>query len=177
LGANNTSINLKINETIELPAISGMDIIVQAPETTQQKTSFIVANAVVTPWETENTLYIPVRLFNPSPIPLTIRKNTNVAQLNQLDDISINSVDVQCGNNDDPPLTVCSHTRQVLWDMVEQSNVNVSEPQQQQLYSLLLDVFATNNSTLGRTSLLQHTIQTGDSPPVHQHTRTIPHYQ
>ena len=190
-GANSTSINLRINETIELPAMSGMDIIVQAPafstrehdwlvEATQQETSFIVANAVVTPWESENTLDIPVRLVNPSSLPLTIRKHTNVAQLNQLDNISINAVDVQCGNNDDPPLTVCPHTQQVLWDMVEQSDVNLSESQKQQLYSLLLgysDVFAANNSNLGRASLLQHTIHTGDSPPIRQHTRRIPHYQ
>jgi len=105
---------------------------------------------------------------NPSPLPLTIRKNTNVAQLDQFDDISINAVDVQCGNNDDPPLTVCPHTQQVLWDVDEQCDVNLSEPQQQQqqLYSLLLgysDVFVTNSSYLGRTTLLQHTIKTEDS--------------
>ena len=191
LNANSTSINLRINETIELPAMSGIDIIVHVPafntrkqdwlvEATQQETSFIVANAVVTPWEFENTLNIPVRLVNPSPVPVTIRKNTNVAQLNQLDSISINGVDVQCGSNDDPPLNVCPHTQQVLWDMVEQSDVNLSESQQQQLYSLLLGysgVFATNNSNLGRASLLQHTIHTGDSLPIRQHTRRIPHYQ
>ena len=67
LSANSTSINLRINETIELPAMSGMDIIIQAPvfsireqdrlvEATQQETSFIMANAVVTPRESENTL-------------------------------------------------------------------------------------------------------------------------
>ena len=64
-----------------------MDIIVQAPvfstreqdrlvEATQQETSFIMANAVVTPWESENTLNIPVRLVDPSPLPITIKKNT-----------------------------------------------------------------------------------------------------
>ena len=180
LNANSTSVNLRINETIELPTMSGIDIIVHVPafstreqdwlvEATQQETSFIVANAVVTPWEIENTLNIPVRLVNLSPLPITIRKNTNVAQLNQLDSISINGVDVQCGTNDDPPLTVCPYTQQVLWDMVEQSDVNLSESQQQQLYSLLLGysgVFATNNSNLGRASLLQHTIHTGDSLPI-----------
>jgi len=70
-----------------------------------------------------------------------------------LDDISINTVDVQCGNNDDPPLTVCPHTQEALWDMVEQSDVNLSKSQQQQLYSSYSDVFATNSSNLGRTSL------------------------
>jgi len=76
--------------------------------------------------------------------------------------------------------TVCPHTQEVLWDMVEQNDVNLSKPQQQQLYSLLLgysDVFAASSSILGRTSLLQHTIQTGDSSPVCQHTRRIPHCQ
>jgi len=53
------NVNLKINETIELPAMSGVDIIVQAPpfittqqywlvEATQQETRFILANPVVT---------------------------------------------------------------------------------------------------------------------------------
>ena len=94
--------------------------------------------------------------------------------------MSINAVDVQCGNNDDPPLTVCPHTQQVLRDMVEKSDVNLSVSQKQQLYSLLLgysNVFAANNSNLGRASLLQHTIHTGDSLPICQHTRRIPHYQ
>ena len=77
-----------------------MEIIVQAPslnvteqywlvEATQQETSFIVANAVVTPWKSENSFNIPVRLVNPSPIPVTIRKDTNVAQLNQLHNNSV----------------------------------------------------------------------------------------
>ena len=64
--------------------------------------------------------------------------------------------------------------------MIERSYVNLSKSQQQQLYSLLLgysDVFATNDSNLGRATTLQHTIQTEDSPPIRQRTRRIPHYQ
>ena len=165
LGIN--SINLKINDTIQLPAMSGMDIIVQAPplnvierywlaEATQQETSFIVANTVVTPWKSEN-FNIPVRLVNLSPIPVTIRKDTNVPQLNQLDNNSIvNTIKVQSSSVDDPPPTVLSHTEQVLWDMVEQSDVNLSDSQQQQLYTLLLgysDIFVTKDSNLGRATM------------------------
>ena len=142
--------------------MSGIDIIVQAPplnvteqywlvKVTQQETSFIVANAVVTPWKSENSLNIPVRLVNPLPIPVTIRKDTNVAQLNQLDNNSVvNTVKAQSNNVDDPPPTVSPHTEQVLWDMVEQSDVNLSDSQQQQLYTLLLgysDIFATKTAT------------------------------
>ena len=64
--------------------------------------------------------------------------------------------------------------------MVEQSDVNLSDSQQQQLYTLLLrysDIFATKDSNLGRATMLQHTIKTGDSPPIRQHSRRIPHYQ
>ena len=64
--------------------------------------------------------------------------------------------------------------------MVEQSDVNLSDSQQQQLYTLLLgysDIFATEDSNLGRATMLQHTIQTGDNPPIRQHTRRLPHYQ
>ena len=187
MGVNN--INLKINETIELPAMSGMDIIIQVPpftvtgqdwlvEATQQETSFIVANAVVVP---DNTFNIPVRLVNPSSLPVIIRKNTNVAQLNQLDNNSVvGSVNVQSDSFDDLPHTISSHTEQVLWEMVEQSDVNLSDSQQQQLYTLLLgysDVFATKDSNLGRATMLQHTIQTGDNSPIRQHTRRLPHYQ
>ena len=169
-----------------------MDIIVQAPplnvtaqywlvEATQQETSFIVANTVMTPWKSKNSFNIPVKLVNPSPIPVTIRKDTNVAQLNQLDKNSVvNTVKAQSNNVDDPPSTVSSHTEQVLWDMVEQSDINLSDSQQQQLYTLLLgysDIFTTKDSNLGRATMLQHIIQTGDSPPIRQHTRRIPHYQ
>ena len=64
--------------------------------------------------------------------------------------------------------------------MVEQSDVNLSDAQQQQLYNLLLaysDVFAIIDNDFGRTTVLKHTIQTGDSAPIRQHTRRIPHYQ
>ena len=122
--------------------------------------------------------------MNPSPLPVTIRKDTNVTQLNQLDNNSVaNTVKAQSNNVDDPLPTVSSHTEQVLWDMVERSDVNLSDSQQQQqqqLYTLLLrysDIFATKDSNLGRATMLQHTIQTGDSPPIRQHTRRIPHYQ
>ena len=87
-----------------------------------------MANAVVTPWKSENSFNIPVRLVNPLPFPVTIRKDTNVAQLNQLDNNSVvNTVKTQSNNVDDPPPTVSSYTEQVLWDMVEQSHVNLSD--------------------------------------------------
>ena len=140
-----------------------------------------MANAVVTPWKSENSFNIPLRLVNPLPIPVTIRKDTNVAQLNQLDNNSVViTVKAQSNNVEEPPPTVSSHTEQVLWDMIKQSDVNLSGSQQQQLYTLLLgysDIFATKDSNLGRATMLQHTIQTGDSPPIRQHTRRIPHYQ
>ena len=50
----------------------------------------------------------------------------------------------------------------------------------EQLENLLLnfvDVFALDDSELGRTSLVQHTIDTGDHPPIKQQPRRTPFIQ
>ena len=53
----------------------------------------------------------------------------------------------------------------------------LSEPQFQELQSALLrasDVFAMDSSELGHTSLVQHSIDTGDHPPIKQHPYRTP---
>ena len=50
----------------------------------------------------------------------------------------------------------------------------------EQLEDLLLnsiDVFALNDSELGRTSLVKHSIDTGDHPPIKQQPRCTPFVQ
>ena len=189
-GVNN--INLKISETIELPASSGIDIMVHGRqlettehtwlvEATPQVSSFMVANAVVNPLDCKQGSNIPVRLVNPYSVPVTIRSGTFVAQLSRLDhDSMVSSVKVDSHTDDNSFPNSSSHAEQVLWHMVEQSDVNLSDAQQQQLYNLLLtysEVFSITDNDFGRTTVLQHTIQTGDSAPIRQHTRRISHYQ
>lgn len=55
----------------------------------------------------------------------------------------------------------------------------LSESQRGQFVSLVTeyeDIFAKDNSDLGKTSLLEHAIDTGDSKPVKQPPRWVPPY-
>ena len=61
----------------------------------------------------------------------------------------------------------------VLWDVVSSSN-HLSNAEKELLYALLseyADVFGLHPDDLGRTDLIKHHIDTGDSQPIHQ----LPH--
>ena len=61
--------------------------------------------------------------------------------------------------------------------MVQNSDTELNDTQQQQLYSLLLrygDIFATNHYDFGHTDVIRHHIDTGDTPPIRQCTRRLP---
>ena len=61
--------------------------------------------------------------------------------------------------------------------MVQQSQGNLSESEMIDFFQLLLhfaDIFAGPDDHLGRTSMLQHTIDTGSASPIRQAARRIP---
>ena len=53
----------------------------------------------------------------------------------------------------------------------------LTSDQQEQLEQLILDsadIFSLTDSDLGHTSIVQHTIYTGDNQPIKQHSRRMP---
>ena len=67
------------------------------------------------------------------------------------------------------------------WKSSLQDNLEVlSESQRGQFLSLVMeyeDIFAKDSSDLGKSGLLEHAIDTGDSKPVRQPPRRVPPYQ
>ena len=66
-----------------------------------------------------------------------------------------------------------------MWQLVENSREVLDSQQQRQLYQLLLgfaDVFAFDDTDLGRTKKLHHTISTENCQPIRQAARRMPVY-
>ena len=66
----------------------------------------------------------------------------------------------------------------VLWEMVSTVVSGVTESQKEQLFFMFSnysDVFCLHPNDMGHTTEVKHHIDTGDSPPIHQPPRRIPH--
>lgn len=73
--------------------------------------------------------------------------------------------------------SVASQRNQQLLEALHLNQGDLSEQQFLELQSALLeacDVFAMDSSELGHTSLVQHSIDTGDHPPIKQHPYRTP---
>ena len=69
--------------------------------------------------------------------------------------------------------------REELWKLVECSEQCLTQDEKQQLFTLLLeyhDIFATRPHDFGQTNRIQHKIDTGMAPPIHQQVRRIPQF-
>ena len=67
-----------------------------------------------------------------------------------------------------------------LRDLLERSCEHLDQEQRKQVTALLIryqDVFSKGDGDLGRTNLVKHSIDTGDSKPVRQPYRRLPQSQ
>ena len=154
-------------ETVALPNTS---CYLMEPTTTRH--SVQAARALVCP----SMAGVPARLINPGFEPITVYKGTKIAELESVRDLTIAPVtETVLGLGAKADL---SPTKQAqLWQMVEATEERLSDEQASQLFELLCsfaDVFADHSEDLGRTSLTQHHIHTGDARPVHQPPRRLP---
>ena len=83
------------------------------------------------------------------------------------------------GINSSPPsqCDVSDLKQQQLWQAVESAAEKLTQREQKQLYTVLLDyadVFADDAGDLGKTDKLQHTINTGNTLPIRQPACRIP---
>ena len=68
-------------------------------------------------------------------------------------------------------------TEQILWELVEGTDAELHSNEKEIFYQLLVsytDVIAESSTDLGQTDWLQHTIDTGDTPPIWQSVRRLP---
>ena len=83
----------------------------------------LVANAIVTPFKQGEITTVPVRLINPSSLPVVINKSIKLAQMNKCaDGCAIGSVATENLPPSDTPIQ-----KQALWDMVERCDEALSK--------------------------------------------------
>ena len=134
----------------------------------------LVACAAVTPIKDRELGCIPVRMVNPSSVDVTIYRGMAVAVVERISDCHIAAA-VHCPVNNTVS-DVSPRKKEMLYNCV-QSCEDLSEQEREEMLTLLLmyeDVLADKDEELGRTALVQHSIDTGDAPPIKQQVRSIP---
>lgn len=175
-----SSLNVILQESVMVPPCSEVEVMGRTPDAAMQKTWMVqgkqskrcaamVARALVEPEGNQ----IPVRLLNPRDVEVSVTKGTILAELESIpESYTISAV------SQEPESEPSDEHRRKLWEMVEEAEQSLSEGEKAQLFALLLEyhtLFATGDGDLGRTARVQHRIDTGDTPPIRQSVRRMPH--
>ena len=165
-----------MSETRQIPPYSELEVMASVPERPVgtciveglQSRPVLVARALVEPAEGK----VPIRLMNPHSEPITVYQGSKVANLEMTEDDSFLPVHMAAvtAKETNPD------KQAVLWDMVCKVDPTLSEPEKNELFSLLLeysDVFADHEKDVGHTTSVTHKINTGESPPIRQPMRRI----
>ena len=118
-----------------------------------------------------------MRILNPRPQDVMLIKNTTLAVAEPVHDIEQNQ---NTGATWSVAVVTLGQGRQEnlpehLQDLFDRSSRD--EEQKQKLKDLLLefqDVFADGNGRIGRTNLINHRCDTGDTKPIKQRPRPVP---
>ena len=104
---------------------------------------------------------VPVRVINPSPVPVTLYQNTSVGTFSQLDDGALGPA--SCNRL---ATKKQRQTKPLASEQFDLDAMNLNSAQRKGLASLLnefTDIFSSGPSDLGRTGIVQHRIDTEDS--------------
>lgn len=141
----------------------------------QERTGVLVGKSLVD----VSTSTVLVRLCNPSEDDIDIRAGSTVGICQPIEecipdcDLSGPTVNQISAEPSDETEELSPH----LQDLLERSSVHLTEEQKTILENKLLqyrDVFSDENGSIGRTNVVRHKINTGDSPPIRQKVRRIP---
>jgi len=120
---------------------------------------------------------IPVRIINPSFQPVKIYRRTRLADFEEMDS-SIATFELNSKHSEHLPMSSGNMSQSDYSDLPDLSDSTLSDGDKakfRDLFSKYRDVFAFSDNQLGRTSLVQHTIDTGDALPIKQRPyRTTP---
>ena len=121
---------------------------------------------------------IPVRLLNAGQDSVTVYKGTCIGQIELTEENLPSDLSSAISATQPAEDQSSEEQQQALWEMVEQQcGSRLTTHQKEQLFQLLLayaDIFATSTTDYGHTRELQHTIHTGDHPPIRQRVRRLP---
>eukprot|EP00731_Ephydatia_muelleri_P003753 Em0001g3753a len=126
----------------------------------------IVARAITCPSDG----LVPIRILNPRECSIELKKGTELAKMDHIEQGSILNVSVTTSRES-------STTNQLLWEMVNKVGDCLGTKEKEQLYVLLqeyADVFCFRSNELGRTSVLRHHINIENASPIHQLPRRVP---
>ncbi|XP_056003608.1 uncharacterized protein LOC130049700 [Ostrea edulis] len=129
-----------------------------------QQRGLLVARTLVDP---ENILFSVVNITDR---PVRIDKNATVATLQ-----SVDIVESKVGS-----VEVSSELPENLHVLYEKSSVGLTEEQKSKLFEMLVsyrDIFVGPDGKFGRTKLVKHSIDTGDSKPIKIPPRRLPYAQ
>ncbi|XP_030845229.1 uncharacterized protein LOC115925468 [Strongylocentrotus purpuratus] len=147
---------------------TGLGLIEPAESSELLNKGIIVARVVVE--RTETTL--PVRVFNPGKKACVIRRGTLAGHLTPISGEDIEEIPGQ------PLPTTDNHTvPDHLVDLFERSKRGIDKVFHDRIAKLLCenqDIFAISDSDIGKTGLVKHHINTGDSLPIRQRPRRFP---
>ncbi len=192
---------VRVKETVIIPPSSETIIPAQLSDTLEtseglilpkpqfvDKFEVLVASSVV---NTRNET-VPLRLLNPSPNSITLYKGTVAAfcevgeVVNQQTPMACNAVQKSANEEATNPSKALNATTDkanedipdFLQDCIARACENVEcEKQKQQIRQLFKDystLFAESSFDLGRTNIVEHTIDVGDARPIRQPPRRKP---
>ena len=118
---------------------------------------------------------IPVHLLNPSSDPVVLNKHTSVSTVQPI--IGTPICPVSTSQPDHRSTFISQSKHAMLHKLAFPSDGQLSPNQSHALLSVLTayaDVFAEAPDDVGRTSMIQHRIHTGDTAPIRQQPHRIP---
>ena len=136
----------------------------------------MVARSLVSPCNNK----VVARVLNTTGETIVLYQGTKIAELEKISESCISSIEPdsiesQCSATS--PHDISNEKRELLWGAVEESQGDLTEAEKEKFLELLIDfsdIFSTSKADIGRTSRLQHSIDTGDSPPIRQPVRRLP---
>ena len=143
--------------------------VVECLNTLPRRHGLLLARTIVHPSNGE----VPLRLINLSKKPVSICEGSTVGLLHQVVGVTEGVGPGDCGNSEDPNVSLPGHMSSLLSECREDL-----QPQEYQKLSSFLkryeDIFAAPDGKLGRTHLVEHTIDTGNSLPIKQRAWRLP---
>ncbi|CAC5386872.1 unnamed protein product [Mytilus coruscus] len=156
------------------PIFRGLAGLIEPNEKFMEKNGLLVARSIVHP-EMYN---IPLRIINMNNEPCTLYKGTIIATCNKINEEDIQTFEFV--NNVAGGQATINKGRQLpdyLHEVFESSEVNLDKDQSEKFKDLLMEysnIFSKSSEDIGLTDLVEHTINTGNHPPVRQRPRRIP---
>ena len=156
------------------PIFRGLAGLIEPNEKFMEKNGLLVARSIVHP-EMYN---IPLRIINLNKEPCTLYKGTIIATCNKVDEEDIQTSEFV--NSVAGSQTIVNKGRQLpdyLHEVFESNQANLDKDQKEKFRDLLIeysDIFSKSSEDIGLTDLVEHTINTGNHPPVRQRPRRIP---